>query len=105
MVPNNITLTSSGIRISFLRLILHMFKIAFGFGAIHAMCAMCAMGIRSLILAIPASQSALMVAGPEYLVYLVWQLRRIAFYRAVHGNQRPMIVLGVALFEFAGSKA
>jgi threonine/homoserine/homoserine lactone efflux protein len=102
VVPNNITLTSSGIRISFLRLILHMFKIAFGFGAMHAMCAM---GIRSLILAIPASQSALMVAGPEYLVYLVWQLRRIAFYRAVHGNQRPMIVLGVALFEFAGSKA
>jgi threonine/homoserine/homoserine lactone efflux protein len=102
VVPNNITLTSSGIRISFLRLILHMFKIAFGFGAIYAMCAM---GIRSLILAIPASQSALMVAGPEYLVYLVWQLRRIAFYRAVHGNQRPMIVLGVALFEFAGSKA
>ncbi|MDY7575694.1 LysE family translocator [Actimicrobium sp. CCI2.3] len=100
--PNNIMLTSSGIRFGFMRSIPHMLGIAFGFGV---MLALCAMGIGSLILAVPALHLGLKVAGSGYLVYLAWQLRRIAFRKDEGEDQRPMSFLGAALFQFANPKA
>ena len=49
--PNNIMLTSSGIRFGFARSIPHMLGITSGFGV---MLVLCAAGIRSLVLAVPA---------------------------------------------------
>ncbi|GAA4018526.1 LysE family translocator [Actimicrobium antarcticum] len=100
--PNNIMLTSSGIRFGFKRSIPHMLGITFGFAV---MLALCALGIGSLILAMPTLHVALKVAGSGYLVYLAWQLRSIAFRQRVDENQRPMTFFGAALFQFVNPKA
>src|SRR5688500_14974048 len=65
--PNNIMLTSSGILFGFVRSIPHMLGITFGFGA---MLVLCAAGIGSLILAVPAIHLILKVLGSGYLLYL-----------------------------------
>ena len=100
--PNNIMLTSSGIRFGFARSIPHMLGITSGFAV---MLTICALGIGSLILAMPTLHIGLKIAGSAYLVYLAWQLRSIAFKQAVSAEQRPMSYFGAALFQFVNPKA
>lgn len=100
--PNNIMLTSSGILFGFTRSIPHMLGITFGFGV---MLALCAAGIGSLILAVPAIHIVLKLLGSAYLLYLAWQLRSMAFRQDDGGRARPMSFLGAALFQFANPKA
>jgi threonine/homoserine/homoserine lactone efflux protein len=100
--PNNIMLTSSGILFGFARSIPHMLGITVGFGV---MLALCAAGIGSLILAIPAIHIVLRSAGSAYLLYLAWNLRAMAFNGEDRGRARPMSFLGAALFQFANPKA
>lgn len=100
--PNNIMLTSSGIRFGFTRSIPHMLGITFGFAVLLAICAA---GIGSLIIAVPALHVVLKVLGSGYLVYLAWKLRGMAFSQSVTGDARPMSFLGAALFQFANPKA
>jgi threonine/homoserine/homoserine lactone efflux protein len=100
--PNNIMLTSSGILFGFMRSIPHMLGITFGFGVLLALCAA---GIGSLILAVPAVHVVLKTAGSAYLLYLAWQLRGMAFRQDDGGRARPMSFLGAALFQFANPKA
>lgn len=100
--PNNLMLTTSGIRFGFARSIPHMLGITAGFGV---MLFLCAAGIGSLILAIPLLHTALRVAGSAYLVYLAWQLRHIVIRPGTEGVQRPMTFWGAALFQFANPKA
>lgn len=100
--PNNIMLTSSGILFGFARSLPHMLGITFGFGVLLALCAA---GIGSLILAVPAMHLALKVLGSAYLVYLAWQLRGMAFTQNEHKDARPMSFLGAAMFQFANPKA
>ncbi|RJG05415.1 LysE family translocator [Noviherbaspirillum cavernae] len=100
--PNNIMLTSSGILFGFVRSIPHMLGITVGFGV---MLALCATGIGGLILAVPAIQVILKVLGSGYLLYLAWQLRRMAFRQDDSGRAKPMSFLGAAAFQFANPKA
>lgn len=100
--PNNIMLTSSGILFGFLRSVPHMLGITFGFGA---MLALCAAGIGSLLLAVPAIHILLKALGSAYLVYLAWQLRSMAFRRDEQSRGQPMSFVGAALFQFANPKA
>lgn len=100
--PNNIMLTSSGILFGFTRSIPHMLGITFGFGT---MLALCAAGIGSLILAVPAIHLVLKAAGSAYLLHLAWNLRTMAFKVDGAGRARPMSFLGAALFQFANPKA
>lgn len=100
--PNNIMLTSSGIRFGFVRCIPHMLGVVFGFGVILALCAA---GIGSLIIAMPALHIILKTIGSAYLVYLAWQLRSMAFSRSDDDRGRPMSFIGAALFQFANPKA
>lgn len=100
--PNNLMLTTSGIRFGFARSIPHMLGITVGFGA---MLGLCAAGVGSLILAVPLLHTLLRVAGSAYLVYLAWQLRHIVIRQAGDGRQRPMTFWGAALFQFANPKA
>lgn len=100
--PNNIMLTSSGILFGFTRSIPHMLGITFGFGT---MLALCAAGIGSLILAVPAIHLVLKAAGSAYLLHLAWNLRTMAFKGDGTGRARPMSFLGAALFQFANPKA
>ena len=100
--PNNIMLTSSGIRFGFMRCIPHMLGVVSGFGV---MLALCAAGVGSLIVALPALHIILKTIGSAYLVYLAWQLRSMAFSRSDDDSGRPMSFIGAALFQFANPKA
>jgi threonine/homoserine/homoserine lactone efflux protein len=100
--PNNIMLTSSGIRFGFLRSIPHMLGISFGFGTLLTLCAT---GIGSLILAVPAIHLLLKILGSGYLLYLAWQLRSMAFREADDSGAMPMSFFGAAAFQFANPKA
>jgi threonine/homoserine/homoserine lactone efflux protein len=100
--PNNIMLTSSGIWFGFRRSIPHMLGITVGFGVLLAICAT---GIGALVMAVPAAQFALRVAGSGYLLYLAWQLRNMNFDRQTEQAQRPMGFLAAAAFQFCNPKA
>jgi threonine/homoserine/homoserine lactone efflux protein len=100
--PNNIMLTSSGMRFGFLRTLPHLFGISFGFCILMALCAS---GVGSLVLAIPALHVVLKTLGSAYLVYLAWQLRDMGFAQAVPADARPLSFTGAALFQFANPKA
>lgn len=100
--PNNIMLTSSGMRFGFARTIPHMLGISAGFGA---MLALCAAGVGGLVLALPVLQLALKSLGSAYLLHLAWQLRRMAFRRDESNSARPMSFAGAALFQFVNPKA
>ncbi|KRB89089.1 LysE family translocator [Noviherbaspirillum sp. Root189] len=100
--PNNIMLTSSGILFGFQRSIPHMLGITFGFGI---MLALCAAGVGSLLLTVPAIHIVLKVLGSTYLVYLAWNLRSMAFRQDENQHARPMSFMGAALFQFANPKA
>jgi threonine/homoserine/homoserine lactone efflux protein len=100
--PNNIMLTSSGILFGFQRSIPHMLGITFGFGV---MLALCAAGVGSLVLAVPAIHIVLKVLGSTYLIYLAWKLRSMAFRQDENQHAQPMSFMGAALFQFANPKA
>ncbi|WP_338768593.1 LysE family translocator [Massilia sp. METH4] len=100
--PNNIMLTSSGIWFGFRRSIPHMLGITIGFGVLLAICAA---GIGALVMAVPAAQFALRVAGSGYLLYLAWQLRDMRFDGPAEQVRRPMGFFAAAVFQFANPKA
>ncbi|HEX7648350.1 MAG TPA: LysE family translocator [Noviherbaspirillum sp.] len=100
--PNNIMLTSSGILFGFLRSVPHMLGITFGFGV---MLALCAIGIGGLVLTVPAIHVVLKAFGSAYLLYLAWQLRRMAFRQDEQTHAQPMSFTGAALFQFVNPKA
>jgi threonine/homoserine/homoserine lactone efflux protein len=100
--PNNVMLTSSGLLFGFTRSIPHMLGITVGFGVLLALCAA---GIGSLIMAVPAITVALKTAGSLYLLCLAWQLRDIAYRPQQASQAKPMSFLGAALFQFANPKA
>lgn len=100
--PNNIMLTSSGIRFGFVRTIPHMLGVVSGFAILLALCAA---GIGSLVLALPGADMLLRVAGSAYLLYLAWQLREMKADDAMTGQAKPMSFGAAALFQFANPKA
>ncbi|HYD96037.1 MAG TPA: LysE family translocator [Noviherbaspirillum sp.] len=100
--PNNIMLTSSGIRFGFRRSLPHMLGIVFGFGV---MLALCAAGVGSLLLAMPGLHVAMKACGSAYLLYLAWQLRNMSLGQGNDGQARPMSFGGAALFQFVNPKA
>lgn len=100
--PNNIMLTSSGLRFGFARSIPHMLGITFGFGV---MLALCAAVIGSLVIAMPALHVVLKVIGSAYLLYLAWQLRSMAFTQQEQRGAKPLSFFGAAAFQFVNPKA
>ena len=100
--PNNIMLTSSGIMFGFARSIPHMLGITFGFGVLLLLCAL---GVGSLVLALPSIHVILKVLGSGYLLYLAWKLRNMSFKADQGSSARPMSFAGAALFQFANPKA
>ncbi|HYD79178.1 MAG TPA: LysE family translocator [Paucimonas sp.] len=100
--PNNIMLTSSGLLFGFVRSIPHMLGITSGFGVLLALCAV---GVGSLVMAVPASHIVLKAVGSAYLLYLAWQMRRMAFTQDRRHNAKPMSFLGAAAFQFVNPKA
>lgn len=100
--PNNIMLTSSGLRFGFARTVPHLLGVCVGFSLLLALAAL---GLGSVLLALPAAQSVLKVAGSGYLLYLAWQLRSMAFSDDVAAQGRPMSFVSALAFQFANPKA
>ena|SRR5690606_20351300 len=100
--PNNIMLASSGIRFGFLRSLPHIFGIVFGFAVLLTLSAI---GIGSLVLAIPGAGTVLRMLGSGYLLYLAWQLRNMGLAAEVEAGAHPMSFVAAALFQFANPKA
>ncbi|MBW9332695.1 LysE family translocator [Herbaspirillum sp. RU 5E] len=100
--PNNIMLTSSGIWFGFRRSLPHMLGITFGFGVLLAVCAF---GIGELVVTLPQVVLLLKALGCAYLLYLAWQLRRMAVSGAGERAVRPMSFRAAAMFQFANPKA
>ena len=63
--PNNLMLTSSGVRFGFVRTVPHILGITFGFCALLAICAA---GLGGLLLAVPGLQVGLKLFGSAYLL-------------------------------------
>lgn len=100
--PNNIMLTTSGIRFGFARSIPHMLGINVGFGILLALCAA---GIGTLILSVPSIQQVLKVISSGYLLYLAWQLRTIAVKASDAADAAPMGFTAAAVFQAVNPKA
>ncbi|MBB3211705.1 threonine/homoserine/homoserine lactone efflux protein [Herbaspirillum sp. Sphag1AN] len=100
--PNNIMLTSSGIWFGFIRSIPHMLGITCGFAVLLAICAA---GIGSLVMAVPAAHVVLKVGGSGYLLYLAWQLRSMGAVSEAPVAAKPMSFTAAAMFQFANPKA
>ncbi|MQQ99530.1 LysE family translocator [Glaciimonas sp. GS1] len=100
--PNNIMLTSSGIMFGFTRTIPHIFGITVGFAALALLCAL---GVGSLLLAVPSMHLLLKTISSAYLLYLAWKLRNMSFNPADGQNAKPMSFIGAAAFQFANPKA
>lgn len=100
--PNNIMLTSSGIRFGFLRTVPHLLGVVCGFTLLVALCAS---GIGSLVMAVPAADAVLRTIGSGYLLYLAWQLRRTGLGEDGAEHAQPMSFGAAALFQFANPKA
>lgn len=100
--PNNIMLTSSGVLFGFARSIPHLLGVTFGFGVLLALSAA---GIGNLVLLMPSIHLVLKTLGSGYLLYLAWQLRKIAIRQDTAASQKPMSFVGAALFQFVNPKA
>ena len=100
--PNNIMLTSSGLWFGFARSIPHILGVTFGFGVLLAVCAL---GIGTLVLALPALHILLKAVGSAYLLYLAWQLRQMQFSQDERADVQPMTFSSAALFQLVNPKA
>ena len=100
--PNNIMLASSGHRFGFVRSIPHLLGVTLGFAV---MLVACAFGVGRLVLALPALQLGLKLAGSGYLLYLAWQLRSLSLTLGGKAGQKPMTFLGAAAFQVVNPKA
>ena len=100
--PNNIMLTSSGLLFGFMRTIPHLLGISVG---MLVMLALCAVGVGSLIVAVPHLYLLLKVFGSAYLLYLAWRLRHMAFREEGDAAAKPWSFLNAATFQFANPKA
>ena len=100
--PNNIMLTSSGVLFGFARSVPHLLGVTFGFGVLLALSAA---GIGNLVLIMPSIHLVLKTLGSGYLLYLAWQLRKIAIRQDAAASRKPMSFLAAALFQFVNPKA
>ncbi len=101
--PNNFMLLASGVNFGFRRTIPHMTGIFVGFVALLLAVGM---GLGAVLLAYPALETALKLAGGAYLLYLAW---KIASSRSLgKGGQagaRPLTLLEAAAFQWVNPKA
>ena len=101
--PNNFMLLASGVNFGFWRTVPQMLGISVGFASllIGVGC-----GLGALLIAFPALDTSLKVAGGGYLLYLSW---RIASSRSLatngEGAARPMTLLESAAFQWVNPKA
>lgn len=102
--PNNLLLTSSGMRFGFVRTVPHIVGIQAG---LALQLALCATGAGLLLLTVPGITTGVRVVGTSYLLYLAWRLWQSNGARADEGTApvRPFTVAQAAAFQFINPKA
>lgn len=100
--PNNIMLAASGVNFGFARTVPHLLGVSAGFALLAALCAL---GLGTVILAIPGAHLSLKAMGSAYLLYYAWQLRAISLDGQDADAAAPMSFGSAALFQFANPKA
>lgn len=100
--PNNIMLASSGIGFGFARTVPHILGVSAGF---FVLALLCALGVGTVIVALPPAYFALKVFGSVYLLVYAWRLRGMSFDATAAGDTAPMSFGAAALFQFVNPKA
>lgn len=100
--PNNMMLTSSGIRFGFKRSIPHMLGINCGMALLLVLSGL---GIGELMLQWPQLTLLMKLVGSVYLLHLAWQLRSNLVAGKTDGCAQPMRFIHALLFQFANPKA
>ncbi|MCY0386239.1 LysE family transporter [Robbsia sp. Bb-Pol-6] len=94
--------TASGARFGFARSLPLMFGIAIGLGSLAAVAAL---GLGTLLLAMPALQTAVKALGSAYLLWLAWCIARRGPPDAGEGPARPVTVLNGILLLWLNPKS
>lgn len=101
--PNNFMLLASGVNFGFRRSIPHILGITLGFwGLLLGV----GVGLGALLLAFPALQLSLKLAGAAYLLYLAWKIASArALGQAGQAGAQPLSFLQAAAFQWVNPKA
>ncbi|MGF7130354.1 threonine/homoserine/homoserine lactone efflux protein [Paraburkholderia sp. EB58] len=94
--------TASGARFGFARSIPLMLGIATGLALLAAVAAL---GLASLLLAMPALQTAVKALGSAYLLWLAWRIARSGPPNAGHGPVRPVTLVNGILLLWLNPKS
>jgi threonine/homoserine/homoserine lactone efflux protein len=100
--PNNLMLSASGVVFGFNRTLPHLLGVAAGFTLLLVVCAS---GIGTLLVGLPAAALALKVCGTVYLLYLAWSYRNALAPQARQTTARPMKFAEAVAFQFVNPKA
>lgn len=99
--PNNMMLTTSGLRFGFVRTVPHILGVSTGFCTLLALCAA---GVGQLVGAAPALQLALKLVGSAYLLHMAWRLRVLSAAPPDGELGAPMSFAAAWLFQFVNPK-
>ena len=99
--PNNIMLTASGVNFGLPRTLPHIAGVVVGYAVV-----LCAAGggLGALIVAFPAIQTALKVAGAAYMLWLAWKVANAGRVEDGGGEARPLTFLQAAAFQWVNPK-
>ena len=101
--PNNLLLTTSGLRFGFRRTLPHLLGVCFGF---PVMALVVGLGLAGLFATSTLLHKALKVIGLGYLVYLAYKIATAPPVASVDGGgARPMRFIEAAMFQWVNPKA
>lgn len=101
--PNNILLTTSGIRFGVWRTLPHILGIQLGIGL---QLILCSLGVGLTLMEIPVVSLGIRILGTAYMGYLAWKLCCSSFTDNPEAvSDKPFSVLQAALFQFINPKA
>ena len=99
--PNNIMLIASGVNFGLARTAPHIAGVVVGYAIV-----LCAAGggLAALIVAFPAVQTALKIAGAAHMLWLAWKVANAGRVKDGDGAARPFTVLQAAAFQWVNPK-
>lgn len=105
--PNNMMLLSSGMRFGFARTLPHILGIVLG---VAVMVGAVGLGLAGLFIAHPGMKRVLMVVSFAWILWLAWKLATApaqlkADATSDAATDRPMTLLGAAMFQWVNPKA
>jgi threonine/homoserine/homoserine lactone efflux protein len=100
--PNNMMLMASGANFGFRPTIPHMFGIELGFAVLILAVGL---GLGAFLLAVPAANMVLKVAGAAYLLWLSWKVASARTLANGAANAKPLGFFAASAFQWVNPKA